>query len=566
MPIVMKGDRRRASHRRMRAGQAQAARRGRAAPPASAIEHGPDPPDRLAYILAIERDIREQAQTAVAVRTSEAQLRAFFDGAQAVHYLIDRDYRILAFNRVAAETTRQLLQRELAVGDLILTYVAPANRDAFIEHIQLALRGEASHYERLVNIGAATIWYDVTYHPVQDADGSILGVAFTALDVTARKHTEASLRLRDRAISAAGTGIVIVDAGQPDLPLIYVNPACERITGYSAAELIGHNCRILAGPGADPAIRAQIREAIAAGRGCHVTIQNRRKDGSQFSNELQISPVTDDLGQVTHFIGVQTDVTERLVLEAKLYHAQKMDTIGRLAGGIAHDFNNLLTVISGASSFARALVPVDHPVQLELAEISRASERAAELTRKLLATARKQSIEPVPLDLNDLIIDVERMLRRLIGAQIEICIDLDHALAPVLADAAQIEQVLVNLAVNARDAMPAGGVLVISTRNERIPAGDATAPAQPASDRVIVEVRDTGVGMTPEIQAHIFEPFFTTKDPGLGTGLGLPTCYGIVKQHRGDITCESSPGHGTCFRVALPADSTPTARPADTDA
>jgi signal transduction histidine kinase len=237
-----------------------------------------------------------------------------------------------------------------------------------------------------------------------------------------------------------------------------------------------------------------------------------------------------------------------------------MDTIGRLAGGIAHDFNNLLTVIGGASSFARELVPVDHPVQLELAEISRACERATGMTRKLLTAARKQSIEPVPLDLNDLIIDVERMLRRLIGAQIVIDLDLALDLVPVLADGAQIEQVLVNLAVNARDAMPAGGVLTISTRTEHL--DDATSPARPASDRVIVEVRDTGVGMTPEVQAHIFNPYFTTKDPGLGTGLGLPTCYKIVEQHRGQITFESAPDRGTCFRVALPACSTPTAGPA----
>ena len=536
MPMTMKGPPRRPGQRRMRS--------------AHGMPSGRD------------RDLREQARTAAAVRTSEAQLRALFDSAQAAHYLIDRDYRILAFNRVAARTIRQFFHRELATGDSILTYISPDGLEAFIAHFQLALRGEASHYERLVTLGSATIWYELTTQPVQDADGSILGVAFSGLDVTARKHTEASLRLRDRAISAASTGIVIVDAGQPDLPIIYVNPACERITGYSAAELLGRNCRMLGGSSADPAIRAQIREALAVGRGCHVTVRNLRKDGSQFWNELQISPVTDDLGRVTHFIGVQTDVTERIALEAELRHAQKMDTIGRLAGGIAHDFNNLLTVIGGASSFARALLPEDHPVQLELAEISRASDRAAGMTRKLLAAARKQSSEPVPLDLNNLIIDVERMLRRLIGAQIVIDLDLDPALAPVLADGAQIEQVLVNLAVNARDAMPAGGVLTISTRTE--PRDDATSPPRPVGDRVIVEVRDTGVGMTPEIQAHIFDPYFTTKDPGLGTGLGLASCYKIVEQHRGELTCESTPGRGTCFRVALPASSTPTGRPVDT--
>jgi PAS domain S-box-containing protein len=511
---------------------------------------------RLERILGMTRDVSERARATAAIRASEAHLRAIFDGARAAYYLIDRDYRILAFNRVVADSLRRIMGREVAVGDSILQYVMPASIDTFIHYFQRALAGEANHYERLVSYGPTlNAWHELSYFPVRAADGSITGVVFSGVDITTRKRAEASLLLRDRAIGAASTGILIADAGQPDLPTIYVNPACERITGYSAAELLGRNCRMLQGPGTDPVVRQQIHDAIAAGRGCKVTLLNYRKDGRPFWNDLQISPVADESGRITHFIGVQTDVTERVALEAELRHSQKMDTIGRLAGGIAHDFNNLLTVIGGASSFARELLPPEHPVQLELAEISLATERASVLTRHLLTSARKQSINPVVLDLNALLAELQRMLRRLIAENIELHLDPGPALAPVRADAAQLEQVLVNLVVNARDAMPTGGVLEISTRNLHVVAGDPSYPALPPGDHVVIEVHDSGVGMAPEVRAHIFEPFFTTKGPGLGTGLGLSTCYGIVKQHRGHITCDSTPDQGTRFRIFLPADA-----------
>jgi len=511
---------------------------------------------QLDRVLGLTRDVSERARAIAAIRASEAHLRAIFDGAQASYFLIDSQFRILAHNRVADLWARNLYGRGISLGGSALDFVEPANLPAFKDHFQAALGGESTCYQRRVDYpGGLMRWFELSYIPVRETDGTIVSVVFSGLDITARKQAEASLHLRDRAIGAASTGILIADAGAPDLPTIYVNPACERITGYSAAELIGRNCRMLQGPGTDPVARQQIRDAVRAGRGCQVTLLNYRKDGRPFWNDLQISPVTDDLGRITHFIGVQTDVTERVALETELRHSQKMDTIGRLAGGIAHDFNNLLTVIGGASSFARELLAPDHPVQLELTEISLATERASVLTRHLLTSARKQSINPVVLDLNVLLTGLQRMLRRLIAENIELHLDPGPDLAPVRADAAQIEQVLVNLAVNARDAMPSGGVLEISTRNLQLAAGDPGSPALPPGAYVVIEVHDSGVGMSPAVQAHVFEPFFTTKGPGLGTGLGLSTCYGIVTQHRGRITCDSVPGQGTRFRIVLPADA-----------
>jgi len=493
--------------------------------------------------------------TMAAVRNADSYLRVAFYGAHACNYLLDREYRFVDFNPMVAQAFRRVLHRDIAVGDSILEHIMPAHRDSFVAHFQHALGGASVRYERVIAEGTPkSACYEVRIFPVRGTDDSIVGVVFSGLDITAHRQAEASLRLYHSALGAVGIGILIADAGQPDMPAIYVNPACERITGYSAAELLGRNCRMLTGPGTAPSLRTQIREALAAGRGCHVTILNYRKDGRQFWNDLNISPVTDELGHVTHFIGVQTDVTERVALEADLRHAQRMETIGHLAGGIAHDFNNLLTVIGGATRFACALLPPEHPAHLELAEILRATGRAVELTRSLLNSARKQNIRPVVLNLNSLVLDVERMLRRLVAVDITLDLDLDPGLAPVLADAAQIEQVLVNLAVNACDAMPAGGVLTITTRNLHIPAPDQARPSLQPGHHVTVEVRDTGVGMTPEIQAHLFEPYFTTKGAGLGTGLGLATSNGIVKQHRGHISCTSVPAHGTCFCVTLPAD------------
>jgi signal transduction histidine kinase/ActR/RegA family two-component response regulator len=240
--------------------------------------------------------------------------------------------------------------------------------------------------------------------------------------------------------------------------------------------------------------------------------------------------------------------------EAQLQQAQKMESIGQLAGGIAHDFNNLLTAIIINVDFARSRFRADDPIVYELGEIQQAADRAAALTRQLLAFARKQTIAPQVLNCNDLILNIDKLLRRLIGEHIELVIHPAADVGLLKADASQIEQLLVNLALNARDAMPNGGKLTITTRNVLIEAAVARAqrpgPAQPC---VQITVSDTGVGMTPEVQAHMFEPFFTTKEPGQGTGLGLATCYGIVTQHGGTIEVTSAVGQGTTMTIYLPA-------------
>ncbi len=374
-------------------------------------------------------------------------------------------------------------------------------------------------------------------------------------DVTLRRRTEEALRLRDRAIQAVTQGILITDASQPDNPVIYASPGFERLAGYASEEVLGKNCRFMQGSETDPAAKLRLRDAIRRGRPCTVELLNVRKDGTQFWNLLAVSPVVDPQGRVTHFVGVLTDVTERRLLESQFLQAQKMEAVGRLAGGIAHDFNNVLSVILSYAELISDDLEPEEPMRADIEEIRTAAVHATDLTRQLLAFSRQQVLETRVLDLTHSLATMDKLLRRLLGADIELSILPASGLWNVKADPSQIEQIVMNLAVNARDAMPHGGELTIETEN--IVLDDDYAAAHHdvhAGAHVMLAVTDTGVGMTPETQARIFEPFFTTKQEGRGTGLGLATVFGIVKQSGGHIWVYSEVGRGTTFKVYFPKD------------
>ena len=393
-------------------------------------------------------------------------------------------------------------------------------------------------------------WYNT---PLFGPDGTFQGVLSLAQDITARRQAEHALLLRDRAIRAVVGGIVITDATAPDNPISYVSPGFEHMTGYAASEVIGRNCRFLQGKDTDRAVVAEVREAIRKGVPCDLELLNYLKDGTPFWNALSISPVRDDVGRLTNFIGVQTDVTGRRKLENQFHQAQKMEAVGKLAGGVAHDFNNLLTVINGYGEIVHAALPPGHPSRALVAEITKAGERAAGLTRQLLAFSRQSVLEPKVLDLNALVRGVENMLRRLIGEDIDLAAKLAPNLGNVKADPGQLEQAVVNLCVNARDAMPSGGKLTIETRNIELDAAYvATHPDVRPGSYVVLSVSDTGTGMTPEVQARIFEPFFTTKEHGKGTGLGLAMVFGFAKQSGGHVGVHSEVGRGTAFKLYFP--------------
>ena len=329
------------------------------------------------------------------------------------------------------------------------------------------------------------------------------------------------------------------------------NPAAEALYGWRAAEVLGREIPTIANDRED---HLRLRQRVLEGealRGVEVT--RRRKDGTPVTLSLSVAPIHDGSGQVTGMLSIAADLTEMRQLEVQYRQAQKMEAVGRLAGGIAHDFNNLLTAILGTTGLLLEGLGSDSTARLDVQEIEKAAKRAAGLTRQLLVFSRQQVLETRVLDLNALVGNLEQLLRRLIGEHIQLQTTLATDLGPVRADPGQLEQAIVNLVVNARDAMPHGGRLTVETANAEFDRRyvESHAPTGPGR-YVLLAVSDTGVGMDATTQARLFEPFFTTKEPGKGTGLGLATVYGIVKQSGGYIWAYSELGRGTTFKIYLP--------------
>jgi len=353
----------------------------------------------------------------------------------------------------------------------------------------------------------------------------------------------------------------------PDGQLLAVNPALVSILGYaSEAELLQKNME--KDVYVDPDERARVIEGVTKQGSLAAESLWRRKDGKAITVRQTGRAVRDADGRVERFNVILEDITEHRQLENQLRQAQKMEAIGRLAGGVAHDFNNLLTAIFGYADLLREELPEGSSAHQDTEEIRKAAQRAAALTRQLLAFSRQQVLEPVVVNLNDLVEEFDKMLRRLIGEDVELRIVLAPELGNVRADPGQLQQVLMNLVVNARDAMPTGGKLLIETRNADLTEeyAELHPPAIPGSF-VMLAVSDTGIGMDADTRTRIFEPFFTTKEKGRGTGLGLSTVYGIVKQSGGYIWVYSEPGHGTTFKVYLPrvdAPALPVSQPRET--
>ncbi|MGE3275017.1 MAG: ATP-binding protein [Vicinamibacterales bacterium] len=351
-------------------------------------------------------------------------------------------------------------------------------------------------------------------------------------------------------LDAAANAIVITSAtGEVQ----WANRAFLTLTGYAATETVGHTPGQLVRSGCHPrSFYEEMWNTILAGRVWRGEVINRRKDGSLYEEDMTITPVLDEAGRVVQFVAVKQDVTERNQLRARLADAERLESIGRLAGGVAHDFNNLLTVITSYASLARTSLDSANPLVAQLEEIERAGERAALLTRQLLAFSRGQTLTPAVLDLNRVVSTLHHMLARLIGEHMTLEVIPGGQLWAVRVDLGQIQQVIVNLVVNARDAMPAGGTITISTGNVVLGDSVALACGVAPGDYVALEVSDTGTGIPPDVYAHMFEPFFTTKPEGRGTGLGLSTVHGVVRQSGGAIDVRTAADRGTTFRVLLP--------------
>ena len=432
------------------------------------------------------------------------------------------------------------------VSDLI-PGILEQNPELFEIYGRVTATGEPAYFETYLH--GLRMWCAVSAYSTGPSQ-------FAAMfeDISERKATEARLRVSEAEfhslIDQAPLGIY---RATPDGRLLMVNRALVRLLGCESADAV-LRLNVARDVYADPAERERLITRAGANRETVIAeVVWRRQDGGLISVRLHMHAVRDADGGVQYFDTLAEDVTEQKDLERQFHQAQKLEAVGRLAGGVAHDFNNLLTTILGYSELVREALPPNDPTRADVDDIFAAAQRATALTRQLLAFSRKSVFQPRVVDVNESVRGLEKMLRRLIGEDLVLDVALAAAPATVRADPGQIEQVILNLVVNARDAMPAGGRLTIRVAN--VPAAEgivADSVALPPGPYVKLSVTDTGVGMPPEILRHIFEPFFTTKEQGKGTGLGLSTVFGIVTQSGGRVWPSSEPGRGSTFTVCLP--------------
>ena len=441
--------------------------------------------------------------------------------------------------------------------------ICPEYRDKMAKQWRnaLAQRLKAEAEYEIRTRSGETKWVWEQGEGVYDEDNRLVAVEGFIADVTDRKRAGAERERLTAAIEQSGDVVLITDAAGT---ILYVNEAFAKITGYSREEAIGQNPNILKSGRQDPEFYRQMWARLGSGKPWEGRFVNRRKDGRLYTEMATISPVRDAGGRIVNYVAVGRDVSQQLLdqaekehLQSQLLQAQKMESIGRLAGGVAHDFNNMLQAILGYAEMAIEQAPPGHPLHTDIQEIQKAAQRSAALTRQLQAFARKQTVEPRPMDLNAAVEGMFDMLRRLIGEDVRLVWKPDRALAQIHMDPGQIDQLVTNLCINARDAIAGAGAgageIVLETRNAPVSRAIPTpyGTIEPGS-YVLFAVSDNGSGMPAEVLAHIFEPFFTTKQMGKGTGLGLATVYGIIQQNQGGIRVESQPGKGSVFRIYLP--------------
>jgi PAS domain S-box-containing protein len=508
---------------------------------------------------AIERELREararreRAEADAARRLADARFRQILTMAADAIIATEQDQSITLFNRSAEALfgyeAAEVMGRPL---DLLLpARFAAAHR----RHVEEFARSPES--AKPMNLRSRVFGRRKSGEefPVEASIAKLVengGMTFTVIlrDVTERERREERLRQLSRAVEQSANLVVITDARGT---IEYVNPKFLEATGYAAEEVVGRKPSLWKSGKTSDSEYARLWAAISAGQDWRGEFENKRKDGSLISVSATISPIRDEDGRITHFIGIQEDVTQRKDIEAQLRRSQKLEAIGQLTGGLAHDFNNLLTVVIGNLEYLAGELAPGSKARHLAGQALEAGLRGAELTRQLLAFARRQSLEPKEFVLNDLVSGITHLLRRTLGEQIEVEMKLSTDLWPVLADPTQVESALANLAINARDAMPGGGRLTIETANKHLDERYAAENVEvEPGDYVMLAVSDTGTGIPPEVLGRVFEPFFTTKPHGKGTGLGLSMVYGFVKQSRGHVKIYSEVGHGTTVRLYLP--------------
>jgi len=501
-------------------------------------------------VIHLLRDITLQKRTEDELRDSRQQLQSLVAQAPTAIIGWDTQFRVTEWNHAAARVFGW--EKHEALGRHA-RFIVPADARDQVDAVWDALleggggRRSTNDNQRRDGRLIRCEWYNV---PLHDDAGRVTGVMSLVEDVSEKQRLQRDREILSRAIDQSDDAFVMTDRQGT---ILYVNQAFERMTGYALRDVIGRNPRLLQSGLHDRAFFEAMWTTILAGRPWRGDLINRRKDGTLYTENMNITAVFDAGGNITNFVAAKRDVTRLREMDERSRQSQKMEAIGRLAGGIAHDFNNMLNVIIGYAEMAAEALPEDHPVAADIREIERAAQRSADLTRQLLTFSRKQVIEPRPVCLNERVAELAKTLGRLIGEHIALEFHPQPDLWRVMIDPAQVDQILANLAANARDAMPRGGHLVISTGNVTADAAfcEEHLGVEPG-DYVLLSVSDDGVGMDEQTSRNVFEPFYTTKGAGKGTGLGLATVKGIVDQNGGHIGLESAPGRGTVFRILLP--------------
>lgn len=398
--------------------------------------------------------------------------------------------------------------------------------------------------------GGAEIEISLSAAPLKEADGDVWGILALMTDVTERKKTEAVQRRLATAVEQSVESVMITD---PSGYIEYVNPSFERISGYEKEEVLGRKPKFLKSDEHDDAFYKELEAGVRSGKPWKGRIISKRKDGKLYHEDVTISPVRDSAGAVVSYVDVGHDVTEQVLLQKQLFQAQKMEAVGTLAGGIAHDFNNLLQIILGYSELVLLHTSEEDSRHQEVRAIRQAAARGADLVQQILTFSRKIDTKPRPMNLNRRIMEAHTLLARTLPKMIDIQLLLADDLKTINADPGQLEQVLLNLAVNAGYAMPQGGSITIKTENVVLDDDyTRTHFGVIPGEYALLTFSDTGHGMDKQVVEHIFEPFYTTKGAEEGTGLGLAMVFGIVKGHGGHVECYSEPGEGTTFRIYLP--------------
>ena len=509
--------------------------------------------------LVLAHDVTAQRRAEADVRASKGQLQLLLDSTAEAIYAIDVGGACTLCNTACLRLLGYSRDSELLGEDMhaLIHHTRPDGRPYPWEECPIYLaftNGKGTHEAEEVLWRADGTNFPAEYwsYPVRH-DNRVVGAVVTFFDITQRKNSEEALRRSESEyrsiIEEAPYGIYRVDQ---DGRVTLANPGLVAMLGYqSQSEVLGLN--VATDMFLDPMERQRVLSLYRSeGPAVRYETKWKRKDGARITVRLAGRQLGGEQEDPIGFEVFVEDVTEQRSLQKQFEHAQKMEAVGRLAGGVAHDFNNLLMIISGYAQLIEESSDDPKKVVEYATQIQAASSKAATVTRQLLAFSRKQIVEPTVLDLNYIVKDLEKMLPRLLGEDVETVTGLEPQLGTVTADRGQIEQVIMNLAVNARDAMPQGGRLTIATSNVVLDASYYQGVEVPPGRYVLLAVSDTGTGMDAETQVHIFEPFFTTKETEKGTGLGLATVYGIVKQSHGFIWVYSEPGRGSIFKIYLP--------------